>query len=94
MVDGLWAGYQNASIGDYPTVMKRMKLLGFNGIRLPFTFTDLDKAPNQAIYVTNCKVRGQPGQTTKACIQYIEVHRAGHFHIYDLMRCGISEQVR
>lgn len=56
MVDGLWAGYQNATLGDFPTVLKRIKLLGFNGLRLPFTFTDLDKAPNRAIYVPGVKV--------------------------------------
>jgi len=59
MVDGLWAGYQNASLGDFPTVLKRNKLLGFNGIRLPFTFVDLDKAPSSSIYVTGCKVRSR-----------------------------------
>lgn len=57
MVDGLWAGYQNATLGDFPTVLKRIKLLGFNGIQLPFTFVDLDRAPNSNIYVTGCKVR-------------------------------------
>jgi hypothetical protein len=56
MVDGLWAGYQNASLGDFPTVLKRIKLLGFNGLRLPFTFTDLDKAPTSALYVPGVKV--------------------------------------
>ncbi len=35
MVDGLYGSYQNASICDFPTVLKRMKLLGFNGLRLP-----------------------------------------------------------
>jgi hypothetical protein len=56
MVDGLWAGYQNATLGDFPTVLKRIKLLGFNGLRLPFTFQDLDKAPNSNLYVTGVKV--------------------------------------
>lgn len=56
MVDGLWAGYQNATLGDFPTVLKRIKLLGFNGLRLPFTFVDLDKVPTKALYVTGVKV--------------------------------------
>ncbi len=41
---------------DFPTVLKRIKLLGFNAIRLPFTFRDLDRTPNNRIYVVNCKV--------------------------------------
>lgn len=56
MLDGLWAGYRNATLGDFPTVLKRIKLLGFNGIRLPFTFQDLDKAPSRNLYVPNCAV--------------------------------------
>jgi hypothetical protein len=56
MLDGLWAGYRNASLGDFPTVLKRIKLLGFNGIRLPFTFQDLDRAPSTNLYVANCAV--------------------------------------
>lgn len=56
MVDGLWAGYQNATLGDFPTVLKRIKLLGFNGLRLPFTFQDLDKSPSRGLYVTGVRV--------------------------------------
>jgi hypothetical protein len=56
MVDGLYGGYQNASIGDFPTVLKRMKLLGFNGLRLPFIFADLDKPPSSKPYVLSCLV--------------------------------------
>jgi hypothetical protein len=63
MLDGLWAGYTNASIGDFPTVLKRIKLLGFNGLRLPFTFQDLDRAPNKNIYVSGCMVGGTGGQS-------------------------------
>lgn len=55
MVDGLWAGYTNATVGDFPTVLKRIKLLGFNGLRLPFTFAGLDAAPKTSLYVTGCK---------------------------------------
>ncbi len=46
----------DALAADFPTVLKRIKLLGFNAIRLPFTFADLDKAPDNRIYVVNCKV--------------------------------------
>lgn len=56
MVDGLWPNYQNASLGDFPTVLRRIKLLGLNGLRLPFTFRDLDAAPSPKIYFTGCKV--------------------------------------
>lgn len=40
MVDGMWAG-SNSLAGDFSTVVHRMKLLGFNAVRLPFSFKDL-----------------------------------------------------
>lgn len=42
MVDGLWAGGTSAA-SDFSTVIYQLKLLGFNAIRLPFTFSDLKK---------------------------------------------------
>ena len=39
-VDGLWGG-TNAIAKDFPTVVWRLRLLGFNAVRLPFSFTDL-----------------------------------------------------
>jgi hypothetical protein len=51
MVDGMWddSRGQAPTIGmkfDFPTVMYRWQLLGFNSIRLPFSFNDLYyKAP-------------------------------------------------
>jgi hypothetical protein len=41
MVDGLWIG-GFAAATDFSTIMLRIKLLGFNTIRLPFTFSNLD----------------------------------------------------
>ena len=40
MVDGLWAGSDSLSL-DFATVVYRMQLLGFNAVRLPFSFKDL-----------------------------------------------------
>ena len=37
MVDGLWAGSSSLT-KDFPTVVWRLKLLGYNTIRLPFSF--------------------------------------------------------
>lgn len=68
MVDGLWAGYQAASTGDFPTVLKRIKLLGFNGLRLPFTFQDLDRAPSTSMYVAHCRV-----SEAAICTYYVEL---------------------
>ncbi len=36
-VAGLWAGY-NSLTQDFATVVWRQKLLGFNAVRLPFSF--------------------------------------------------------
>jgi aryl-phospho-beta-D-glucosidase BglC (GH1 family) len=40
MVDGLWEG-SNGIAGDFATIVHRMQLLGFNAVRLPFSFKDL-----------------------------------------------------
>lgn len=40
MVDGLWGGSDSLSY-DFATVVHRMQLLGFNAVRLPFSFKDL-----------------------------------------------------
>lgn len=37
MVAGLWAGSSSLT-QDFKTVVWRMKLLGFNAVRLPFSF--------------------------------------------------------
>ena len=39
MVDGLWAG-DSSLTKDYSTQIYRMQLLGFNAVRLPFSFKD------------------------------------------------------
>ena len=51
MVDGLWSN--NPLSGDFATVVRRQKLLGFNGVRLPFSFKDLDKSPRSFV-IQNC----------------------------------------
>jgi hypothetical protein len=38
--DGIWAG-STALSRDVATIVRRMKLLGFNAVRLPFSFSDL-----------------------------------------------------
>lgn len=51
MVDGLWSN--NALSGDFATVVWRQKLLGFNGVRLPFSFKDFEKFPRSFVH-QNC----------------------------------------
>src|SRR5947208_543484 len=53
MVDGLWNNSEGLSF-DFATVVYRMKLLGFNAVRLPFSFTDLELPPRN--YAQNCTV--------------------------------------
>ena len=43
MLDGLWG--QDALSKDFATVVHRLKLLGFNSVRLPFSFQDLHSLP-------------------------------------------------
>jgi hypothetical protein len=40
MVDGLWAG-GNSAATDFKQIVSTIHLLGFNAVRLPFTFNDL-----------------------------------------------------
>ena len=51
MVDGLWSN--DALSGDFATVVWRQKLLGFNGVRLPFSFKDFEKSPRSFVH-QNC----------------------------------------
>lgn len=44
MVDGLWIGGSSVA-SDFFSIVYRIKLLGFNSVRLPFTFNDLDMRP-------------------------------------------------
>ena len=48
MVDGLWSN--NPLSGDFATVVWRQKLLGFNAVRLPFSFKDFDKTPRSFVH--------------------------------------------
>ncbi len=57
MVDGLWGGPNSISF-DFATVVYRMQLLGFNAVRLPFSFKDLfGLAPRN--YAQNCTIANQ-----------------------------------
>lgn len=38
--DGIWYG-STALSRDVATIVRRMQLLGFNAVRLPFSFSDL-----------------------------------------------------
>ncbi|MBA2727273.1 MAG: cellulase family glycosylhydrolase [Parachlamydiaceae bacterium] len=54
MVDGLWSG-SGPLASDFATVVYRMQLLGFNAVRLPFSFKDLyNLSPRN--YVTSCQI--------------------------------------
>ena len=55
MVDGLWANTRDALIADFATVVWRMKLLGINAVRLPFSFLEFSKTP-QSIVWPSCGV--------------------------------------
>ncbi len=41
---GLWAG-RTTQQGDFATVTYRAQLLGFNAVRIPFRFSDLNLPP-------------------------------------------------
>lgn len=57
MVDGLWGGADSIAF-DFATVVYRMQLLGFNAIRLPFSFHDLyNLAPRS--YSQTCQIPTQ-----------------------------------
>ena len=44
MVDGLYAG-STYQVADFKTIVFRQQQLGFNAVRLPMTFSDLNLAP-------------------------------------------------
>jgi len=48
MVDGLWSN--KALSGDFATVVRRQKLLGFNAVRLPFSFQDFKLTPRNFVH--------------------------------------------
>jgi hypothetical protein len=53
MVDGVWGG--PALAGDFATVVQRQKAMGFNAVRLPFSFKELyTNNNNLRSFVTNC----------------------------------------
>lgn len=52
MVDGLWSGGSQMAT-DFNTIVYRIKLIGFNSIRLPFTYTDLNLKPTSKVISCN-----------------------------------------
>lgn len=44
MFDGLWGGSDSLA-QDWATIVYRIQLLGFNAIRIPFSFKDLQATP-------------------------------------------------
>ena len=73
-VDGLWANPWNAVVADFATVAWRIKLMGFNTIRLPFSFQAFWQTPSDLRYwtcgtVTDAAVRASvipPGVSVPA----------------------------
>ena len=74
IVDGLWGNVQNAVVADFATVAWRLKLMGFNTVRLPFSFQAFAQTPRDPTYrtcgnVTDAAVRASvipPGVTVPA----------------------------
>lgn len=50
MVDGLWAQTGDATVSDFATVVWRLRLLGFNSVRLPFSFQEFSKTPRSFVW--------------------------------------------
>ena len=44
MFDGLWGGSDSLA-QDWATIVYRIQLLGFNAVRIPFSFKDLQATP-------------------------------------------------
>ena len=44
MFDGLWGGSDSLA-QDWATIVYRIQLLGFNAVRIPFSFKDLQASP-------------------------------------------------
>jgi len=54
MLDGLWSG-GSAAASDFAAITWQLRLLGFNGVRLPFLFDDvLRRAPKNATLLSWC----------------------------------------
>eukprot|EP00890_Picochlorum_soloecismus_P002424 jgi/Picsp_1/3182/NSC_06022-R1_glycoside hydrolase len=51
MTDGLWGG--NSIATDFASVVWRLQLLGFNAVRLPFSFKEFSRSP-RSFQVANC----------------------------------------
>ena len=79
MVDGLWVQDDPASpvtglTQDFETVARRIELLGFNAIRIPFSFTDLYTL-GPLNYTKPC-IHAAPGQVS-CCGSHLTDRAAG-----------------
>lgn len=80
--NGLWTGQPMAS--DFATVVARLRCLGFNAVRLPFSFKDLDPAkgtapdftfdtgtvPTPAQIAESCGLAGNSAAIARATLPY------------------------
>jgi hypothetical protein len=71
-IESLWAS-GNAAATDMPAIAFQLRAQGFNGIRLPFTFSDLRSTPKAAWAKQGCrKVRARlagAGRSAHGCIR-------------------------
>ena len=58
MVDGLWQGDSSITL-DFPTIVSRFQLLGFNAVRLPFSFGNLYGSTQPQSYTQSCSTDTQ-----------------------------------
>ena len=66
VVDGLWGNVQNPIVADFATVAWRIKLLGFNTIRLPFSFKEFTMTPRDPKYSTCSSAAADPATMAKS----------------------------
>ena len=54
MLDGLWGGSQyRTMVNDFSTISHRIRMLGFNFVRVPFTFSDLSANSGDSNFKTD-----------------------------------------
>ncbi len=58
MVDGLWEGSSSITL-DFPTIVSRFQLLGFNAVRLPFSFANLYGSTQPQSFTQSCSTDTQ-----------------------------------
>ena len=58
MVDGLWEGSSSITL-DFPSIVSRFQLLGFNAVRLPFSFANLYGTTQPQSFTQSCSTDTQ-----------------------------------